>query len=151
MKPYAIGLAIFAAVIATEAAADCTNNQVKTGLGTLISGSLICGRPGANYPGTASDHWQEQHRVGGQIWDHKKGIGDPVDPEVQVGTWSIVENTLNPSYIASYLGGGSFTYRVFHIGTTGSIYSFCVGAAEYVVATVTSGAGASGQGCTAFP
>jgi hypothetical protein len=149
MKPYAIGLALFAAVIATEAAADCTNNRVGGNMSTFISGSLICGRPGTGFPGNASDQWQEQHRAGGQIWDHKKGIGDPIDPEVQVGTWSTT-NGSSATYTAAYLGGGSFTYAVFQIGTT-SAYSFCVGAAEYVVATVAAGLGVSGQGCTAFP
>ena len=90
----------------------CAQNTRVTGsaLTTLVSGNTVCATRGA-------DRWQEQHRVGGQLWDFKKGPSDPVDPTSQVGTWAIASNNV----IYSYTGGPSFTYSIHGSGP----YSFC--------------------------
>ena len=144
---------------AGESMADCTNNRIASGndITTLISGSLICGRPGSGYTGNPADRWQDQHRSDHTLWDHKLGIGNAVDPETQVGTWS-TQNGANSTYTEShglpptYTGGPSYTYQVYRIGAVGSItYSFCVGASEMVVGTINAGQGVAGQGCTSYP
>jgi hypothetical protein len=137
------------ACLAAPAFANCTTGLVSGGndLNTLLNGSLICGRPGAGYSGAASDRWQEQHRTNGQLWDHKLGVGNAVDPESQVGTWSATSGA-NATYTANY-SGVSYTYQVYLI--SGNTYSFCIGASEQVVATVTANQGTAGNGCSGFP
>jgi hypothetical protein len=134
------------ACLAAPALADCTTGLVSGGsaLNTLLNGSLVCGRPGAGYSGAASDRWQEQHRTNGQLWDHKLGVGNAVDPEAQMGTWSAA----NATYTANYTGV-SYNYQVYLI--SGNTYSFCIGASEQVVATITANAGTAGNGCSSFP
>ena len=158
MKPVVLLSGALLVGLGGVAIADCTNNRINSGndITTLISGSLICGRPGSGYAGAATDRWQEQHRASGkQLWDHKLGT-DPVDPESQVGFWD-TQNGINSTYTASYgppptfTGGPSFTYQVYQIGTTGNTYSFCIGSSEQVRATVTAGGGVAGQGCASFP
>ena len=132
---------------ATGASADCTNNHQTGNFTTLISGTLICGRPGSGYAGNANDRWQEQHRADGTIWDHKLGVGNPVDPETQVGTWSV--NQSAHQYTATY-PSGSFTYDLYQI--SGTTYSFCIGSSEQVRATIgATGTGIAGAGCSSFP
>ena len=107
----------------------CAQNTRVTGsaLTTLVSGNTVCATRGA-------DRWQEQHRVGGQLWDFKKGPSDPVDPTSQVGTWAIVSNDV----IHSYTGGPSFTYSIHGSGP----YSFCAnGTAVVSGATFQRGSG----------
>ena len=135
------------ATASVSARADCTNGRISGGntLTNLISGSLICGRPGSGYAGNANDRWQEQHRVGLQIFDRK--LGAPPDPETQVGTWTST-NGSSATYTATY-GTTPYTYAVYLI--TGTTYSFCIGTSEQVRGTVTAGAGVSGNGCASYP
>ncbi len=88
--------------------AVCSDPQITSTstptLTTLIngngSGNTVCAASG-------NDRWQEQHRLGGQLWDYKKGPSDPVDPTSQVGTWSIADNKLIHTY-----GSTSYSYTV---------------------------------------
>src|SRR5882672_137722 len=91
------------------AACEVQARQNGNALRTLVEGSLVCGRPGPGFGGNPSDRWQEEHRVGGQLWDYKKGPSDPVDPSEQVGSWEIQGGNVVSSHYAS---GGSFTYSV---------------------------------------
>ena len=115
-RQIAVGIVLFAGFSGgVIAAPNCTTpNRVNgSALTTLISGNTVCATRGA-------DKWQEQHRIGGQLWDFKKGSSDPVDPSKQVGTWGIASN--NVTY--SYTGGPSYTYTV-HDEGGGASYSFC--------------------------
>jgi hypothetical protein len=115
--------------VAARAEADCTNNPLSgSDMNALFSppAKIICGRPGAAYPGGANstDRWQEEHRSGGQLWDFKLGDNNPVDARAQVGTWS--QSGVNLTH--SYTGGPSYTWRLFLI--SGNTYSFCSGSSE---------------------
>ena len=117
------------------------NKVTGTGINTLLNGSLVCGRPGANYPGDPNDRWQEQHASIGagngsaNFSDYKKGPADPVDPTVVMGTWSRDPSNnvtysytrFTPNFTVSYDG-------IFLI--SGNTYSFCEGALERARANV---------------
>jgi len=106
-----VALAGFTGVAIAQTGGCATNTRVTgSALTNLVSGNTVCATRGA-------DRWQEQHRTGGQLWDFKKGPSDPIDPTVQVGTWSIAANSIT----YSYTGGPSFTYSVHGSGP----YSFC--------------------------
>lgn len=137
---------LFLAAAIGDAAADCTNNRVTgNAIATLLTNKLVCGRPAAGYTGAANDRWQEEHNIGGALFDYKKGLTDKVDPRVQVGTWNrsgnsvvYVYNRYTPNVTVTYDG-------IFQIGTTGNTYSFCQGSSEIVRANViTSSTGCGG-------
>jgi hypothetical protein len=103
-------------------------------------------RPAAGYPGAAGDRWQEQHRAGGQLWDFKLGVGNPMDPESQVGTYSFSGNGASSAVTHTY-SATAFTWRVY-LFSSPNTYSFCTAAGvEHVRAFVIAGAGSSGNGC----
>ena len=101
-----------------------------TQLTTLLTGKTVCGSAG-------TDTWQEEHRAGGDLWDYKKGPGDPVDPEERVGTWTVSAGVGHAPGVVThaYSGGSSFTYTVFDNGG-GTSYSFCGAGGNTVQATV---------------
>ncbi len=125
MKQLIITSLVLLAGISGEVMAGCASNTQVINkkndpeLTTLISGQTVCATRGA-------EKWQEQHRVGAQLWDYKKGPTDKLDPSKQVGNWSInLDNTVT----YSYTGGPSYTYTV-HSSSPGLIippYSFCTG------------------------
>jgi hypothetical protein len=127
MKHLMVTVAILLSWIADEAIADCTNQTRVTGnaLRTLIEGNTVCASVGA-------DQWQEQHRVGGGLWDYKKGPDDPVDPSAQVGKWDIDANEVTYFYYLSGTEdiGAKYTYTVHDTG--GGSYDFCDGESEVV-------------------
>ena len=148
MKSVAVVSVVVAmSCVAGQALAACETATRVTGtdLSTLISGSLVCGRPAGGYAGAAGDRWQEEHRSGGQLWDYKKGPApaEKIDPSKQVGTWSIANNTVTHSYT----GGPSFTWTVH--GSGGGVYSFCTGenGSEVVRAFISAGTGP----CAGYP
>jgi len=120
MKSAMILSAFLLAGVAIDATAACTtgNRLENTDLNALIPNSLVCGRPGTNYPGDASDRWQEEHLVGGVLYDYKLGDGHPVDPRKQVGTWSISGKKVIHTY-----GAYSYSWTVQPI--SGNTYRFC--------------------------
>ncbi len=152
MKP---GVLVSGAVLATlsgAAIAACgppANKVSGNGINTLLNGSLVCGRPGANYPGDPNDRWQEVHTSIGSgngsasFSDYKKGPSDPVDPSAVMGTWSKdASNNVTYNY-TRFTPNFTVTYDgIFLI--SGSTYSFCVGANEYARGTVTNPAPANG-------
>jgi hypothetical protein len=149
-------LTIAALAVPTLSHAACTGNSLSQGqLNTLLNGHTVCGRPGANYPGNASDIWQEQHRPGGALFDFKLGT-DPMDPTKQVGDWDINNVSGTGTVRHRYPAGGplTFTWQVFRIdGTSPVAYSFCTlgnPPQEHVVATVKTGV-AGGCASTDFP
>jgi len=100
-------------------------------LNSLLNLSLVCGRPGGSYPGSANDRWQEQHRASSQLWDYKQGAST-VDPTKQVGTWGISGSVVTHTY-----GSSPFSWTVHNNGT---FYSFCtnVGGSEHVRAFIST-------------
>ena len=116
-------ITLFAAWGAGEAVAACTAPTRITGVqfqrlfqcGTTTCtgniGSTVCANRG-------TEQWQEQHRVGGQLWDYKKGPTDLVDPTKQVGTWSTASNLVT----YTYTGGPSYIYSVH---AAGAGFDFC--------------------------
>ena len=123
-----------------------TRVQGSFSLASLFTGSLVCGRPAVGYTGPASDRWQEQHRAGGQLlWDFKLGVGHPVDPQKQVGTYSFGGTGLTSAITHAY--AASFSWRVY-LQAAPNTYSFCTAAGvEVVRAFVIAGAVVSGSGC----
>ena len=145
MKSSILTTAILFACAAGSAMADCTTSALVADVPTLLNNTLVCGRPGANYPTTpgfsATDRWQEEHISSGELWDYKLGTGPSVDPRKQVGRWSARGNQVQ----YNYFGGGTFTWEVRQI--SGSTYSFCLGSAEHARASVTPVASFPSAGC----
>jgi hypothetical protein len=139
------GVAVAPTIVTTPGSPTGAQN-----LTTLLTGSLVCGRPGASYPGGAgsSDRWQEQHRTGGALFDFKRGVGHPIDPEKLMGTYAFTGSGTTSEVTHTY-GALTYNWRVFQNGT---VYSFCTaGGAEHVRAYITAGGGVSGAGCSVFP
>jgi len=150
MKPIFVSSVILLGGFAGAAMADCTTSPLLTGraLSTAITSKLVCGRPGANYPGlpaTSSDRWQEEHPLtsgqstSGPLYDYKLGPGNPVDPRKQVGTWSF--DTTDPLTVTkithSYTAGAPFIYTWdVRLAASPNTYSFCKGSEEHVVAFI---------------
>ncbi|HET9644986.1 MAG TPA: hypothetical protein VFP68_16895, partial [Burkholderiaceae bacterium] len=100
----------------------------QTELRRAFEGNTTCAVRG-------SERWQEQHRVGGELWDYKKGANDPLDPTTKVGNWSIVSSGNNARLVYNYGSGGSSVYDVYQNGAN---YSFC-GSGVEVIVTVKAG------------
>jgi hypothetical protein len=133
-------------IVATNGASAVTTDGSAGGaLTSLLTGSLVCARPGTGYPGDAGDRWQEQHRAGGQLWDYKRGVGNAIDPEKQVGTYAFSGSGLSSSVTHTY-GSTAYSWKVY-LHTSPNTYSFCVGFSEHARAFVIAGAGSSGNGC----
>ena len=80
---------------------------------------------------------QEQHRVGGQLWDYKMGPSDAKDPTVLVGDWSITGNDEDTVVNYAYPPGGTpSAYKVFDAGA--GTYYFCSGTTIVATAKITS-------------
>jgi hypothetical protein len=130
MKLHLLIGAVALAMVGAEAMAQCANSTRVGNLQNLLPGNTVCATRGA-------DKWQEQHRLGGQLWDYKRGAGDLIDPTRQVGTWSI-GGPANREVTYSYTNGPSFTFTVHEAG--GSLYNFCSGsAASITAATILTG------------
>jgi hypothetical protein len=118
----AIAILLFCASGEALAQRCATATQVTgTALSTLITGNTVCAVRG-------SERWQEQHLVGGDLWDYKLGPGHAIDPSKKVGTWSVDTTASTVTYL--YTGGPTFTYTL-HNNAPG-VYSFCVGVAPIV-------------------
>ncbi len=120
MKQLLISSVILAVSFSGESIAACTGAPLtEVALTGLIEGNTVC----ASIPG--GDEWREQHRItNNELWDYKKGPGDPVDPTEKVGTWSIGGGRM-PSVTYTYTGGGNYTYLVYGSGLLGDPHSFC--------------------------
>ncbi len=67
---------------------------------------------------------QEEHHIGGELWDYKKGDLDSVDPRERIGGWLISGDEISYTYLD---GGGSGTYTIqFNSGT----YAYCNGSSQ---------------------
>ena len=92
---------------------------IDADLQTLLNGNTIC----------TSDS-QEQHRAGNELWDYKKGAGDPVDPTSLVGGWSVSGGKVNYTY-----GASTFANDVYASGSNVCFYN----GATAITATIMSG------------
>jgi hypothetical protein len=150
-----IGVALFACLTG-EAMAACSGTAVTAckQLSSLLSGRTVCGRPGAAYPGSVNDRWQEAHSDPGgcsfsgstgstgtaNVTDYKAGPSSTVDPSESVGSWQVSAGTI----VYNYGSGGTYTYKVWNNG--GGVYTFCAGTSEIARFTII----ASGP-CASYP
>ena len=112
---------LLCAGVMVDANADCSAHRV-TALGPLLLNKHVCAVRG-------SDVWRERHDPPNKLFDIKKGLGDPVDPEKQVGTWTVTRNAASERFVTyTYNAFGpavSFTYKVHQTGPSTGIYDFC--------------------------
>jgi hypothetical protein len=117
-------------------------------LTTLLTGKTVCDA-NATYDSCAKHPErspciikmgiQEQHRVGGQLWDYKMGPSDAKDPTVLVGDWSITGSDEDTVVNYAYPPGGTpAAYKVFDAGAGTGTYYFCSGTTIVATATITS-------------
>ncbi len=101
-------------VLSQSTFADCNSPLDNTALTTLFSTpKIVCV---AN-----SNGWehQEEHIIGGALYDYKLGPSNAIDPRENIGSWSISGNTIT----YNYLGGSSFSSTLGSNG--GESYTFC--------------------------
>lgn len=104
-----------------SAACDANTRVNGNALRTLVEGRTVCGIAG-------NDKWQEEHKANGELWDYKKGPNDPVDPQKQVGTWSISGNAVTYNYGPNAI----YSFTVHDEGNGNGPYSFCNGGSPVV-------------------
>jgi len=138
-KFYYFSTILLSMAFSNHAVAGCASPSTQvtstsdTTLFDTLSGNTIC----------TSDS-QEEHRLGNQLWDYKKGPSDPVDPTAQVGGWSISDTDVTYTY-----GTNSYTFTLFKNTTTSPTpYTFCNGTTPAV--EVTQIVGGTEIGCN-FP
>lgn len=131
MKRLMAGSFVVLAAFSGSAFAVCSTPYLNgTSASSLLNGNTACSPAGCSGTGCS---WQEQHRTNGELWDFKKGSGDPVDPTSKVGTWSVAATgKVTHSYNA---GGGSFVYDIKNNGN--GTYSFCGTPGEIVLSIKT--------------
>lgn len=131
MKNLIVASVVLLACVSGRAMAACSGTALTASqLTLLLNSNMVCGSAG-------TDRWQEEHRAGGELWDFKKGPGDPVDPEERVGTWSVLSGGHAAGLVNYvYSGGSTFSYTVYNDG--GGTYSFC-GPGTIVQATIKTG------------
>lgn len=108
---------------------DNGNNQALT---NTLSGNTVC------VPKTGGG-WeaQEQHRVGGELWDFKQGASSRVDPTSKVGTWAVSGNGAGSAVKHTY-GTQPYDYKVCRVGTSNA-YGFCPSGGPTIMSTIKSG------------
>ncbi|MBI3772163.1 MAG: hypothetical protein HY272_05650 [Gammaproteobacteria bacterium] len=119
MKLPIIACAVVFAFAAKGVTAACNApaTQIQdAGLGTLLTGKMVCAVRGG-------DRWQEEHHSDGELWDYKRGDGHPIDPRKKVGTWAVSGSGANTIVTYTYTPGGTYSYGVWDNG--GGSYSFC--------------------------
>ncbi|PPD50172.1 MAG: hypothetical protein CTY16_02285 [Methylobacter sp.] len=138
------GAFLLANALAGEAIAACSVGggwtQVQNLVAEATNNSAALGRTACSSAGQGT---QEEHHANGELWDYKLGDGHPVDPRVQVGTWSVAnDGTTNAAITYNYFDGGSFgPFKVF---INAGVYDFCnasnvsVGTFSYIDTTGTS-------------
>ena len=112
---------LLCAGVMVDANADCSNKQEEK-LQKLLSGEHVCAV-------RLGDVWRERHDASGKLVDIKKGLNDPVDPEKEVGTWSVTDDgTADAAVTYTYNAFGpavSFKYKVYKIKSTTGTHDFC--------------------------
>lgn len=141
MKKHSISISLLlsSALYGQTIHANCTENQVQD-LAGLLQGNTICVSNG-------SGGWesQEEHLVGGDLYDYKLGDGDPVDPRKNLGTWSVANNNSTDATVTyTYTAFGPATavgpFKVYRVGdTTSTTYDFCNGTTLSATGSLKSG------------
>ena len=86
-----------------QAACSCATDLVTNGStpgnanlkGALGNNTICVAKSGGGWQN------QEQHRNDGALLDYKRGTGDPIDPTVQIGTWSYTDVNVTYTYYLS--------------------------------------------------
>jgi hypothetical protein len=147
-KPIIIQTSSNQGVAAVAAVAEVKEVTADPQLTTLLTGKTVCDA-NATYDSCAKHPErspciikmgiQEQHRVGGQLWDYKMGPSDAKDPTVLVGDWSITGSDEDTVVNYAYPPGGTpAAYKVFDAGAGTGTYYFCSGTTIVATATITS-------------
>jgi len=153
MRKIIVAMLVLFGLSLGQAAAQCSGTQLDKAALDAFAGKTVCGRPGAGYPGAATDRWQEEHFAPtgmstiGDLFDYKLGPSSTMDPREKVGTWTTTDGGMMAAdtITHSYNGGGSYTYTVF---LNSGVHSFCSGTSEIVRATLQNGTGAA---CAGYP
>ena len=114
---------LFLAGICGQASAVCSDSgrtQIAdpTALTTALSGNIVCVGSGPIWQN------QEIHQPGGTLTDYKMGLGDPVDPTKNIGTWGVSGTGTDTVVTYNYTGVGVYTFKVFNNGTD-QFFAFC--------------------------
>ena len=147
-KPIIIQTSSNQGVAAVAAVAEVKEVTADPQLTTLLTGKTVCDA-NATYDSCAKHPErspciikmgiQEQHRVGGQLWDYKMGPSDAKDSTVLVGDWSITGSDEDTVVNYAYPPGGTpAAYKVFDAGAGTGTYYFCSGTTIVATATITS-------------
>jgi hypothetical protein len=131
MYPLIRSLALVAAtglVSGGVSAQMCPDLTRVFALRALLEGKTLCAASG-------SDRWQEQHRVGGELWDFKLGGGSTTDPTAKVGIWDVAAGVL----IHTYDGGSTYRWAVCEVGANNYTLVSTSGGPTITGATVQSG------------
>jgi hypothetical protein len=144
MRKLVVAMLVVLGLPVGQAAAQCSGSPVAKSVLDGFAGNTICGRPGPAYTGPDTDRWQEEHILGGDLFDYKLGPSSKLDPREKVGTWTTTAGS--PATIThNYNGGGSYTYSVY---LNSGVYSFCSGTSEVIRAQLQNGTAAA---CAAYP
>lgn len=127
-----LGLPLVIAANAAAAANCGPANYVRIsdsiGLYGILSQRYVCAERG-------SDTWRECHGTisgttctgSADLWDLKRGAGDPVDPSEKVGEWRISgTDGVDKVVTYDYGTGGAYTYQLWvDLGSTPVRADFC--------------------------
>jgi len=117
MKALVVSALLVCSTLSGNAFAACSGNSLnQTQLRDLLSGKTVCATLG-------NDKWQEEHRVGGDLWDYKLGPSSTMDPSEKVGTWSVTGSGSNAQVVHTYTSAGAYSYKVYDNGN--GTYDFC--------------------------
>ncbi len=137
-KHFQYGILLSGIILANNAVAACSDPQLTSAqISNTLPGSIVCVSNGAGGFENQEEHIGSAGSTGGDLYDYKKGVNDPIDPRELIGSWSI-----NNSLITyNYTGGSNFTFSL-HRTTTPGNYTFC-GPATVEATIITNG----GAGC----
>jgi hypothetical protein len=109
-----------------SALADCPGDGYNTLLdNTALQAQIADQSIDANAPD--GENWKEIHCGSGTIGDLEKvalGPGHPVDPQRKVGTWSIVDDTIDTMEY-NYGSGGTYQWRIYRDTNGNAADQYC--------------------------
>lgn len=130
MKAYLAVSLLLVTGFTANAHAQCAANTMVGDPSSVIAGKLVCAHKGT--PAKPGARWSELHQPSGTLTEWARGVGDPVDPRHDVGSWSVNSSTGVLTY--AYTGDASYSYQLFDDG--GGKYSLCDAQNGTFVATI---------------
>ena len=127
-------LASLPALSLAACAAPSVRVATATAMTTLLQGNTVC-VPVVTQPTMEA---QELHQAGGALVDYKRGPAHPVDPSMQVGSWTVTGTGGRSAFVThNYGGGAQYTYAVWN--NNDGTHSFCSANPEIKVRIKTGG------------